>query len=74
MLVDEWQIYREPRTVMYTVSSAPSKMAYIYSCRIIDRGQERTVSETQFGTVILTRNEAERLPRFIELVAGTSPL
>lgn len=74
MLVEEWQIHRGPRTVMCTVRSGPSEMAYIYSCRIIDRGQEWTVSETQFGTVILTRNEVERLPRFIELVAGTLPL
>lgn len=73
-LEDEWQIDRAPRTVMYTVRSGPSKMASIYGRRIIDTGPERTASETPSGTVILTRNEVERLPRSVDLLSGTLPL
>jgi hypothetical protein len=73
-LVDEWHTHHAHKAVMYTVRSDPSKTAYIYTCCIIEEGKERAASETQFGTVILTRNEVERLPRFVDLLAGTLPL
>jgi hypothetical protein len=73
-LVDEWGIKSPGKTITYRIRTGPSKMAYIYHCQIIEKMQGKSATETIIGGKPLSRTEVEKLPKFVELLAGSLPL
>jgi hypothetical protein len=48
-LVDSWERNSPGKEISYEIRTAPSKLAYIYYCQIVEKMQGRSATETILG-------------------------